>query len=94
MPLITTQVVAAGCCMVVGWINNVDPIPEQTGRGDGDCCRLVREDYQVIRLAGSLTARATRLATKRSWMSCRWGKSRTCARRVAGDGHGFHRHPD
>lgn len=23
MPLITTQVVAAGCCMVVGWINSV-----------------------------------------------------------------------
>lgn len=23
MPWITTQVVAAGCCMVVGWINNV-----------------------------------------------------------------------
>lgn len=52
------------------------------------------EDYQVIRLAGSLTARATRPPTKRSWMSRRWGKSRTCARGFAGDGHGFHRHPD
>ncbi len=40
------------------------------------------EDYQVIRLAGSLTARATRLPMKRNWMSHRWGKSHTCARRV------------
>ncbi len=40
------------------------------------------EDYQVIRLAGSLTARATRPPMKRNWMSPRWGKSRTCARRV------------
>lgn len=40
------------------------------------------EDYQVIRLAGSLTARATRPPMKRNWMSHRWGKSHTCARRV------------
>ncbi len=94
MHWITTQVVAAGCCMVVGWINTSDPIPEQTGCGYGDCCRLVVEDYQVIRLAGSLTARATRRPMKRNWMSRRWGKSHTCARGFAGDGHGFHRHPD
>ena len=36
-PLITTQVVAAGCCMV-GPINNVSPTPS-ANRGDGDCRR-------------------------------------------------------
>ena len=51
------------------------------------------EDYQVIRLAGWIrdynstkndvyVDANTSSASKRNWMSRRWGKSRTCARRV------------
>jgi phosphoserine phosphatase len=50
----------------------------------------VVEDYQVIRLAGSLTLRATDWRMKRGWTSRRWGKFRICARRAAGDGYGLH----
>lgn len=40
------------------------------------------EDYQVIRLAGSLTARLRAWPMKHNWMSRRWGKFRICARQV------------
>lgn len=52
------------------------------------------EDYQVIRLAGSLTARATRLAHEAQLDVAPLGKSTPAHAGVAGDGHGFHRHPD
>lgn len=39
------------------------------------------EDYQVIRLAGSLTARATRPPMKHNWMSRHWGKFHIYVRR-------------
>lgn len=52
------------------------------------------EDYQVIRLAGSLTARAT--PGPRSAAGCRAAGENPAPAHAgfAGDGHGFHRHPD
>ena len=48
------------------------------------------EDYQVIRLAGSLTAPGLRARPmKRNWMSPRWKILHRAG--FAGDGHGFHR---
>lgn len=52
------------------------------------------EDYQVIRLAGSLTARATRTAHEAQLDVARWENPAPAHAGFAGDGYGLHRHPD
>ncbi|SUB73360.1 Phosphoserine phosphatase [Pluralibacter gergoviae] len=53
------------------------------------------EDYQVIRLAGSLTPRATRLAHNAGLDVAPAGQNPAPAHAgPAGDGHGLHRYPD
>lgn len=52
------------------------------------------EDYQVIRLAGSLTQRATRLAHDAGLDVAPRQNSAPENARPAGNGHGLHRHSD
>jgi phosphoserine phosphatase len=50
----------------------------------------VVEDYQVIRLAGSLTRVRRDWRMRRGWTSRHWVKFPICAPRAAGDGYGLH----
>jgi hypothetical protein len=54
----------------------------------------VVEDYQVIRLAGSLTRVRRDWRMRRGWTSRHWVKFPICAPRAAGDGYGLHGDPD
>lgn len=49
------------------------------------------EDYQVVRLAGTLTARAKLLAAEGGLDVAPLGKIPICAPRAAGDGYGLYR---
>jgi hypothetical protein len=50
----------------------------------------VVEDYQVIRLAGSLTPVRRDWRMRRGWTSRRWVKSPSAHPGPAGDGYGLH----